>query len=290
MIINVKHFVPNNSISFLLESLYLGKEKQKKIKAFVNKKEESKDYILKENDSLYFIFDEKLETTPWDKKLDILYEDDYLLLVNKESGILVHSDGVNDSQTLDNIVANYYLKKGYDFSVKHVHRIDKDTTGIVIYAKDILTQSYLNHLIENNQLHRDYLLLCSGRFDEVKGTYNYPIAEDRHQANKKRVSITGKVAITDYEIVDELSHNLNLVKAKLKTGRTHQIRLHFSYSGHPLLGDILYNGNCNFASRTMLHSYEVSFVSPLNNTNISVKCDLPFDMLKIINKNQKKKD
>ena len=234
--------------------------------------------FLIENSSI----DKTLDFLPLDKKLDILYEDEHLLIVNKPAGILVHPDSKDKNGTLVNIVSNYYHKTGQNISVKYLHRIDVDTSGIVMFGKDILTTSYLMNEISLHTFIRRYLCICSGNFTENEGVYNYPIAENRYIANKKRVSPTGKEAITHYKILKRLRKNLNLCLVELKTGRTHQIRVHFSYKGHPLVGDALYNGNTNLLKRQALHSYEVDFIHPIKNERVYVKCELPFDMKNIV--------
>ena len=209
-------------------------------------------------------------------------KDENLLIVNKPINMLVHPDSKDKTGTLVNLISNYYHKTNQNISVKYLHRIDMDTSGIVVIAKDILTASMLGYEISNHTFTRRYLCIASGKFEEDNGVYNYPIAENRYIANKKRVSPTGKEAITHYKVIKRLRKNLNICLVELKTGRTHQIRVHFSYKGHPLVGDGLYNGNCNILKRQALHSYEVDFLHPIKNERIYVKCDVPFDMKKII--------
>lgn len=273
----------NKTILELLEYYRLGKEKIKKIKLILNDKVVEKKHILKLNDILRVEYDDEIDFIPENKKLDILYEDDNILVVNKPINMLVHTDSKDKVGTLVNIVSNYYKKTNQNISVRYLHRIDMDTSGIVVFAKDILTASILGEAIKNHTFTRRYICIASGRFLEDSGVYNYPIAENRYIANKKRVSPTGKEAITHYKIIKRLRKNLNVCLVELKTGRTHQIRVHFSHTGHPLVGDGLYNGNTNLLKRQALHSYEVDFINPITNKKIYVKCELPFDMQKIIN-------
>ena len=270
------------SISKLLEYFHLGKEKMKKINFILNGINVKKEEILKINDILLVEYQDEIDFIPEDKKLDILFEDDNILIVDKPIGMLVHPDKKDKLGTLVNVVSNYYHKTGQNISVKYLHRIDMDTSGIVVFAKDILTASKLGFEISNHTFTRRYLCIASGRFDSDFGVYDYPIAENRYIANKKRVSPTGKEAITTYKIIKRLRKNLNVCLVELKTGRTHQIRVHFSYVGHPLVGDKLYNGNTNILKRQALHSYEVDFIHPIKNERVYVKCDVPFDMKKII--------
>lgn len=272
----------NKSILEVLNYFHLGKEKIKKVKFFLNGNSVDKNKVLMLKDVLELEYEDEIDFLPEDKKLNILYEDDNLLIVNKPINMLVHPDSKEKLGTLVNIVSNYYYKTNQNISVKYLHRIDMDTTGIVVFAKDILTASKLGVEIKDHTFTRRYLCIASGKFIEDSGIYNYPIAENRYIANKKRVSTTGKEAITHYKIIKRLRKNLNLCLVELKTGRTHQIRVHFSYKGHPLVGDALYNGNTNLLKRQALHSYEVDFIHPIKNERVYVKCELPLDMRKIV--------
>lgn len=274
----------DKTILEVLTYYHLGKEKIKKVKFILNDIIVDKNTILKTGDILVLEYHDDIDFLPENKKLDILYEDENLLIVNKPIGMLVHPDSKDKLGTLVNVVSNHYHKSNQNISVKYLHRIDMDTSGIVVFAKDILTASILGEEIKKHTFTRRYLCIASGRFDSDNGIYNYPIAENRYIANKKRVSPTGKEAITHYKVIKRLKKNLNLCEVELKTGRTHQIRVHFSYTGHPLVGDGLYNGNTNILDRQALHSYEVDFVHPIKNKRIHIKCELPQDMQKIIDK------
>ena len=272
----------NKSIIDILDYYHLGKEKIKKVIFYLNGKVVDKRNVVALNDILELEYQDEIDFIPENKKLDILYEDDNLLIVNKPINMLVHPDSKDKIGTLVNLVSNYYHKTKQNISVKYLHRIDMDTSGIVVFAKDILTASKLGVEIKEHTFTRRYLCIASGYFTEDSGVYNYPIAENRYIANKKRVSPTGKEAITHYKILKRLRKNLNLCLVELKTGRTHQIRVHFSYKGHPLVGDALYNGNTNLLKRQALHSYEVDFIHPIKNERVYVKCELPFDMKNIV--------
>lgn len=266
----------------LLNYFNLGKEKIKKLKFILNGIVVEKNKELQLNDSLTIEYQDELDFLPEKGHLDILYEDEYMLIVNKPIGLLVHPDSKDKLGTLVNLVAHYYKKTNQNISVKYLHRIDMDTSGIVVFAKDILSAAKIGKEIALHTFTRRYLCIASGKFEEDSGIYNFPIAENRYIANKKRVSPTGKEAITHYKIIKRLRKNMNLCLVELKTGRTHQIRVHFSHTGHPLIGDSLYNGNTNLIKRQALHSYEVDFMHPIKNERIHIVCDLPFDMKKIV--------
>ena len=284
LLLKIKEEFNNKKVEELFSFFHLGKEKAKGVKIYINDVLKNKNEVLKTDDLLNLEYHDEIDFLPLDKKLDILYEDEHLLIVNKPAGILVHPDSKDKNGTLVNIVSNYYHKTGQNISVKYLHRIDVDTSGIVMFGKDILTTSYLMNEISLHTFIRRYLCICSGNFTENEGVYNYPIAENRYVANKKRVSPTGKEAITHYKVLQKLKKNLNLCLVQLKTGRTHQIRVHFSYKGHPLVGDALYNGNTNFMKRQALHSYEVDFTHPIKKERIHIKCEMPQDMKTIYEK------
>ena len=151
--------------------------------------------------------------------------------------------------------------------------------GIVIFSKDMLTASYMNYIISNHTLNRYYLCYVSGKLKNKKGKIDAPIGEDRHHKSRRRVSKTGQPAVTNYEVLEEKGYSKLLVK--LETGRTHQIRVHLSYIGHPLLGDELYFGDLSKIKRVALHSYKVDFIHPVNFTKIELTKDVPFDMKKL---------
>lgn len=251
---------------------------------FVNGEPASLDYRLKIDDRIELKFEEKINFSPCDLPLDILYEDDYLLIVNKPCGILIHPDGINVETTLANRVAAYYYSIKLFREVRYIHRIDVETTGIVLFAKDFITYSRMIKQIEDGTFERNYLALCHHHFKTRSGIIDEPIGRDRH-APRYRVSrsLHSKRAITEYEVVKEYP-KYALVKLKLSTGRTHQIRVHMSYMHHPLLGDTLYGGSKERMDRVALHSSEVRFIHPIGNEFVSVQCPLPSDMERWVKK------
>ena len=268
-----------------LESYHLGKSKIANLFAsktiFVNDMVGTPEIILRENDIVKVSFDEAIDFLPDAKKLDIIYEDDYILAVSKPCHILVHPDDKSKRGTLSNIVAYYYKNKGLSYQVRYAHRLDMDTTGVVLFAKDSLTLAKLDEMISTHELKRTYLCLAKGKFKNKKDTISAPIGEDRHHQQRKRISKTGKPAVTHYEVLKEYK-GYSLVEVHLETGRTHQIRVHLSSIGHPLLGDELYGNLDHAAPRLMLHSYKASFTHPVTGAAMEIVKDIPFDMKKMI--------
>ena len=202
--------------------------------------------------------------------LEVIYEDEDLLIVDKPTGILVHSDG-SDNKTLNNIVSNYYETSNQDLRVRHSHRLDYGTSGIVVYAKNIFASSFLNYQIETGSFKKYYTLLVEGKIKEDSGVINQRIGKNRHLANRYLVSSSGKEAITIYNVVARFN-NKTLVEAEILTGRRHQIRVHFAYLGHPIVGDEYY-GTKN--RRLMLHANKVAFIHPRTKKEIIVQSNLP---------------
>ena len=284
MIFNYK-ILKDTKVSEYLKSFYLSKSKIYKLftedSILVNNEIINKDCCLSKNDTLSIILNENIDYIPEDKKIDILYEDDYLLIINKPKSIIIHNDSKDKLGSLCNVVANYYLKKNLDLNVRFAHRLDIDTTGIIIFCKDILSLAYMNHIIESHELNRYYYALVSNKINNKSGVINLPIGEDRHHKSRRRVSKTGQNAITYYKVLLE-NKDYSLVEVLLKTGRTHQIRVHFSHIGNPLLGDSLYGGSKKYIDRCALHSQRVEFIHPVYKTKISLKCELPLDMKRLI--------
>jgi 23S rRNA pseudouridine1911/1915/1917 synthase len=234
----------------------------------------NENYILKPNDILTIDYKEKRDYKPEEFNLDILYEDDYFLIINKPKGLIIH----DESNSLCNKVSYYYLKNNIDLNIRFAHRLDMDTTGVIIYVKCPLCLAYMNHYIETHEIRRNYVAVVNGIFKNKKGTINLPIGENRHIANKKRVSKTGKEAITHYEVLKDDGKN-SLLSILLETGRTHQIRCHMEYIGHPLIGDTLYGDKSNLSNRYLLHSYKVSFIHPITGKKLDIVSKIPEDFI-----------
>lgn len=275
------------SIKELLKQFHVGKGKIEEIrvnnKTLLNNEVVGLETVLKKDDIVSFYNEEKNNFSPSSVSVDVVYEDEHFLIVNKPSGLLIHPDGNFYEDTLVNRVAKYYEEKGYDLEVRYAHRIDYETSGLVIFCKDFLTHARINYEIEQHIVQRKYLALCSGVFNKKIGIINLPIGRDRHISNKFRVSNSekAKTSITNYEVISYLN-GISLVSCLLETGRTHQIRVHLSSIKHPLLGDSLYGGNCKKINRVALHSHSVKINDPYLERVIEVKVDLPEDMKKLL--------
>lgn len=209
-----------------------------------------------------------------DLGIDILYEDDFLLVANKPAHMDTHPSEANDTKTLINGVAFHLKQTGQTCMLKHIHRLDKDTTGAVLFAKNRLVGSMLDKMLEERKITRTYYALVEGFIKSDEGTIQEKIGRDRHHATRRRVSPTGQTAVTHYKVLTRYpKQNLTLVSCTLESGRTHQIRVHFSHIHHPLAGDTLYGGKKTFP-RQALHAYQIEFTHPISEENIL--CKAPF--------------
>ena len=207
-------------------------------------------------------------------KLDILYEDDYILIVNKPYSMPVHPVKQHQSDTLANIVAYYAQNSGKEFTFRAINRLDKDTSGIVFIAKDRYTANAVKFA-----LNKTYFAVCSGIINE-NGTVNAPIALKKDSKMVREVTPDGAESITHYKVLAK-GEDCTLVSLVLETGRTHQIRCHMAYLGHPLEGDDLYGGRLDKIQRQALHCGKLDFVHPITKQPITVTAPIPDDMKNI---------
>lgn len=193
----------------------------------------------------------------------VLYEDDYCLVLNKPVGMPVHASFEGERGTLDEAACRHMLAQDDPLTVRHIHRLDDDTSGPVLYSKNDLAQLKLDEAMREKAVDRIYLAAVHGRFHRKSGVIDAPIGKDRHHTARRRVSPSGDAALTHYEVVAELA-DISIVRLKLETGRTHQIRVHMSHIGHPLLGDSLYGGSASRLKHQALHGEKLRFPHPLS--------------------------
>lgn len=221
-----------------------------------------------------------------DKPLDILYEDDYLLIVNKPSNMPVHPSADNYTNTLSNIVANY-LKNQNIYNIHIITRLDKDTTGICIFAKNAYVQELFIRKKDKINLTKEYLAVCYGIIKTEHDIIEKNIARKEGTIILREVNDNGDYAKTEFFVKDRnYTKNYTVIKVILHTGRTHQIRVHMSHIGYPLIGDDLYAPNlndiCKYISRQALHAHTISFFHPVTNEYISLSAKLPSDMNNLV--------
>ncbi|MFH0067048.1 RluA family pseudouridine synthase [Peribacillus sp. NPDC056705] len=206
-----------------------------------------------------------------DLGISIIYEDDVLLIANKPAGMDTHPSQQGESHSLINGVAHHLQKTGQSCMIKHIHRLDQDTTGAVLFAKNRLTGSMLDRMLEEREIKRTYLALVEGNIKKNEGEIKEKIGRDRHHATRRRVSPTGQTAVTHFQVLNrDPKKNLTLVSCTLESGRTHQIRVHFSHLNHPLAGDTLYGGKKTFP-RQALHARKIEFIHPISEKKMSIE-------------------
>lgn len=213
--------------------------------------------------------------------LDILYEDDGVLIVNKPPFMPVHPSMDHFEDSLSNGVKYYFDSIGLKRKIRPVNRLDKNTSGIVIFAKNEYIQECLVKQMKSDTFQKEYLALISGIMDKEHQIINAPIARKADSIIERCVSPNGDKSITEVTLLQTFK-NYSLVKCHLKTGRTHQIRVHLSYIGHPILGDDLYGEKSKFINRQALHAYMVSFIHPITKNKMEIMAELPEDIKKII--------
>ena len=211
---------------------------------------------------------------PADLPLQICYEDDWLLIVNKPARQLVHPTVKENKCTLANAVLGYYQRNGTEYAFHPVHRLDRATSGLLLIAKVPQIQYALSN---HNALQRWYLAILTGKISPLNGSITAPIARKNGSIIERCVSPDGQSAITNYKTLKILG-DYSLVEIRLQTGRTHQIRVHFASINHPLLGDDLYGGDCSLMKRQALHSSHMRFLHPVTQEIIDLSTPLPLDM------------
>lgn len=212
--------------------------------------------------------------------LDIVYEDDYLLIVNKKSGMVVHPAAGNYSGTLVNaLLYRFDLKGGSEkYRPGIVHRIDKDTSGLMVVAKDEKTHELLSEMIKNKEVERKYIAIVEGVIPHETGTIDAPIGRDINNRQKMAVtSVNGKDSITHFRVLERFS-KYTLIECTLETGRTHQIRVHMAYIGYPIVNDPVYGRSKNTTEYGQyLHSKSIRFIHPITKKEIYFETDMPLE-------------
>ena len=225
---------------------------------------------------------------PVKMNLDILFEDDCLLIINKPAGIAVHPSILHFEDSLSNGIRFYFDSIGLKKKIRPVNRLDLDTSGIIVFAKNEFVQECLIRQMNNNIFKKEYIAIVTGHLKEKSGVINLPIARKENSIIERCISKKGQNAITKYEVIKELD-SISVVKCFLETGRTHQIRVHFMAIGHPLIGDSLYGSKSSLIDRQALHCYSISFVHPITKEVLNITCNLPKDMENIFKQKEDNK-
>lgn len=257
-------------------------------KIYLNGKNASVNQNISKNDLVecYLDYDEdNSNIIPTEMPINIVYEDDAFLIVNKPAGIPVHPSMDHYTDSLSNGIAFYFSKICLKKKIRPVNRIDKDTSGIVIFAKNEYIQECLVKQMKQNVFKKKYLAVLSGILEKDSGTISAPIARKNDSIIEREIREDGDLAISHFKVLERFN-NMTLVEYTLETGRTHQLRVHSKYIGHPIVGDSLYGLQSPLISRQALHAYEVSFVHPINKEKMLIHSDLPDDIKKLIDANK----
>jgi len=244
---------------------------------FVNKKLQIKDKICVDLD-----FEETCENiVPTKMELDILYEDDGMLIINKPPFIPVHPSMEHFEYSLSNGIKYYFNSIGLKRKIRPVNRLDKNTSGIVIFAKNEYIQECFIKQMKSNTFKKEYLALVTGIIGKEFQVIDKPISRKEDSIIERCVSEDGNKAITEVILLKTFD-NYSLVKCNLKTGKTHQIRVHLSYIGNSILGDDLYGEKSKLINRQALHAYKISFIHPINKNKIKILAKIPKDIERLI--------
>jgi len=219
------------------------------------------------------------DIVPEELPLDIRYEDAWLLVINKPAGQLVHPTTKENSGTVGNALMYYFAQKGEAHAFHPVHRLDRDTSGLLLIAKEPQIQYQLSPNGCKN-FHREYQAIIEGELTPSEGIVDAPIARALPSIILRKVAPNGQPALTHYR-TDKTNGRFSLLELELSTGRTHQIRVHMAYLGHPLLGDELYGGNMDYIQHQALHAFRLRFQHPMNGKELVITAPPPADFLRI---------
>ena len=257
----------------------------------VNGKNVKSSYKVLENDKITVEPEEVKESTiePENIPLDIVYEDEDIIVVNKQKGLVVHPGNGNPNGTLVNAIMAYAKDSlsgiGGEIRPGIIHRIDKDTSGLLIIAKNDEAHINISNQIKEHKVKKTYVALVRGIIKENEATINMPISRNMNDRVKMAVDKNGKEAITHFKVLKRYK-NYTYIEVNIETGRTHQIRVHMAQIGYPIIGDIVYsNGKNQFnVVGQMLHSKELKFIHPRTNKEIDLQADIPEYFKKILEK------
>ena len=219
---------------------------------------------------------------PTNLPLNIIYEDEDLLVLNKPAGMPIHPSLNNYTNSIANALAYYFQSQGKPFIFRCCNRLDRDTSGLTIVSKHLVSGSIFSDMTKYREVHREYLAIARGSVTPSEGTIQAPLGRKEGTIIERTVDWEhGEDAVTHYKVVKEANGH-SLVSLRLETGRTHQIRIHMKYLGYPLIGDYLYNPDMEYMTRQALHSHHMEFTHPITGEHMSFTAPLPEDMARVM--------
>ena len=258
------------------------------VKSMISKQIISPSHMTKIGEEYNVMIPENLTSPDFStsKALDIVCEDEHMAVINKPAGLTVHGGIGTKGDTLVDILLKCYGQHNLSDSKERpgiVHRLDKDTSGLMLIAKNNYIHAKLADAISNREITRKYIAIVSGILKEKSGTVETKISKNPKNKRKMRVvQSSGKVAITHYKLLSVISNKYSIIECSLETGRTHQIRVHMKYLCHPIIGDTLYGPSSTIITRQALHAYKLEFQHPVNNKFLSYETNIPSDIKKIL--------
>lgn len=267
----------------LSRRIIIGLKKSNNI--FINGQRSHTNTIVKDGDevSVNLVKDESQDIEPEDIPIDVVYEDWDLLIINKQPGIVVHPTKGHPQGTLSNGIVYHWRKSGESNIVRLVNRLDRDTSGLIIIAKNQFAHQAMAKLMDAGLVEKTYTAVVHGVVEKDEGTIDLPIDRPTRESIKREVMETGIRAVTHYRTIERFN-DASLLEIKLETGKTHQIRVHMTYTGHPLFGDTLYGetDDSHLIVRQALHAVRLVFPHPRSGEKLDINAALPLDIQDLI--------
>ena len=253
----------------------------------VNDKKTKSSYKIEMGDTIEVFIPEKkeIDLVPQNISINILYEDNDIAVIDKKAGLVIHPSYGHESGTLVNAIMFHINDlSGINGEIRPgiVHRLDKDTSGLIIIAKNDKAHNKLSEMFKNKEINKTYLAIVKGSLGKDTGRLETQMGRDLKDRKKMSVlKIGGKTAITNYEVLDK-NDKFSLVRVNIETGRTHQIRVHMKYLGYPILGDSVYGKESKSVKRQMLHAYKLEFIHPVTGKEMIIKSEIPKDFSEVL--------
>lgn len=227
--------------------------------------------------------EESSDFPPEDIPIEVIYEDLDLLAINKQPGFVVHPTKGHPYHTIANGVMKYMLDKGENYKIRFINRLDRDTTGILLVGKNSYCQDGFTRQASKGRVEKKYIAVVKGLVMQEEGIIDLPVGKPVDDDIKRAVMSGGYPSVTRYQVIERFDKGYTLVRLSLETGRTHQIRVHMSHIGHPVVGDMLYGeDDAELIERQALHAEQLNFLHPITGERLSLYAPLPEDMEKLL--------